>query len=132
MSKTATSVQLFAEKIEGSEKKDMCDRITASYLIAEVRYYKDGVRNSRTGEVFPRGYRLTLDIRDRGESNGIQFESFMLFDNISLRCQLEDAKMFSAKKLAALAASPAVLEQAQAMKAGALAKWHEKHKTVAA
>ena len=120
MSKSAQRKELWAVQISET-KPDGPSQTKATYVIGEVAYYKDAMRNTRTGEVFPRGYRLNVDIRDRGQSsNGFTFESFILFESIHVRRQLEEAKMFSAKKLEALAVDPKVLQLAEELKAEAL------------
>ncbi|MDH5667841.1 MAG: hypothetical protein OEY86_07520 [Nitrospira sp.] len=121
MSKSAQRKELWAVQISETTQ-DGQSQTNATFVIAEVAYYKDRMRNTRTGEVFPRGYRVNVDIRDRGHSStGFSFESFMLFQSINVRRHLEEAKMFSAKKLEAFAIDPTVLQLAEELKAEALA-----------
>lgn len=121
------TIEVFAEKIEGSESETASD-IKAEYVIGKVDYTKGGLSYATYKRV-PRGYRLIVTIRERGRSKtgGFSTESFVMFGGINRGEFIEEAKMFSAKKLDTLSKSPAVLVRLQELKAEALAEWKTKH-----
>jgi hypothetical protein len=120
-----TTKELDVTMIDGTMRTEYGEQ-KATYLITELRYRKDGVRNSRTGEVFPRGYELHVDIRDRGYGKVFMSESFMLFDCISVKRHIEPANAFSAKRFAALQTDPKVLAIATELQQLALEQWTAK------
>lgn len=121
-----TSKELDVTKIDGTDREEY-EETKATYLITELRYRKDGVRNTRTMEVFPRGYELHVDIRDRSYGAEFMSESFVMCgDSISLRRHIEPAKMFSQKRFEALAVDSTVLAVATGMRKLALEQWTAK------
>lgn len=121
------AIEVFAEQIEGSES-ETASEIKAEYVIGKVDYTKGGLSYA-TYQRVPRGYRLIVTIRARGTSKngGYSTESFVMFGGINKGEFIEEAKMFSAKKLEALSKAPAVLVRLQELKAEALAEWKAKH-----
>lgn len=125
MSNSKTTKELDVTMIAGTVREEYGEQ-KATYLITELRYRKDGVRNSRTGEVFPRGYELHVDIRDRSYGRIFMSESFMLFDCISFKRHIEPAKVCNQKRFEALTTDAKVLEVAKELRALALEQWTAK------
>ena len=125
MVKGITKVELFADKIEGSDRLSVSGRPEADYLVGEVSYTKGGI-NYFSGNVSRRSYRITVQMQTRGDG----FTSFMIGGGICQSQWVEDAKMFSGKRLAKLAQDPAILERLQTLKADCLAIYRAKHPQV--
>lgn len=125
MSNSKTTKELDVTMIDGTLRTEGSEQ-TGTFVITELRYRKDGVRNSRTGEVFPRGYELHVDIRDRSYGKVFMSESFMLFDNISVKRHIEPAKVCNQKRFEALTTDAKVLEVAKELHALALEQWTAK------
>ena len=125
MVKGITKVELFADKIEGSDRLSVSGRPEADYLVGEVSYTKGGI-NYFSGNVSRRSYRITVQMQTRGDG----FTSFMIGGGICQSQWVEDAKMFSGKRLAKLAQDPAILERLQTLKAECLAIYRAKHPQV--
>lgn len=117
-----TKIEVFAEKIEGSEKETQTD-ITADYVIGEVSYTKGGI-NIFSGNRSKRGYLLSVRIANRGTSKCGMFssESFLMFGQIGRAEFLAEAKMFSAKKLEAFATADTVRARMAELKKDVLAQ----------
>ena len=122
--KPQTTVTVFSEKIEGSERTRFAgsEQIEADYLVGEVSYSKGGL-NYFSGGRIQRGYRLMVQMRTRGAG----FESFMIGGGIAKGEFIEEAKMFSAKRLQVLSVTPEILERLQNLKAECLAIYRAKH-----
>ena len=125
MIKGITKVEVFSEKIEGSERKSLSGRDEADNLVGEVSYSKGGL-NYFSGGRIQRGYRLMVQMRTRGAG----FESFMIGGGIAKGEFIEEAKMFSAKRLQVLSVTPEILERLQNLKAECLAIYRAKHGVV--
>lgn len=121
MVKGITKVELFADKIEGSDRLSVSGRPEADYLVGEVSYTKGGI-NYFSGNVSRRSYRITVQMQTRGDG----FTSFMIGGGICQSQWVEDAKMFSGKRLAKLAQDPAILERLQTLKAECLAIYRQR------
>ena len=126
MSKGITKVELFSEKIEGSDRQSLSGRPEADYLVGEVYYLKGGP-NYFSGGISKRGYRLSVQMQTKGDG----FTSFMIGGGISKGEFIEESTKFSGKRLAALAQDPAILARLQEIKAYCLALYQEKHQTEA-
>lgn len=124
-----TSVEVFAEVIPGTEVETVTE-IKADYIIGEVDYTKGGLSYTTYKQV-ARGYRLSVMIRTRGRSKtgGFSSEAFVMFGGINKGEFIEEAKMFSGKRLAALAQDATILERLQNLKAECLAIYRAKHQT---
>ncbi len=122
--KPQTTITVFSEKIEGSERTRFAgsEQIEADYLVGEVSYSKGGL-NYFSGGRIQRGYRLMVQMRTRGAG----FESFMIGGGIAKGEFIEEAKMFSAKRLQALSVTPEILERLQNPQGGMLAIYRAKH-----
>ena len=125
MIKGITKVEPFSEKIEGSDRQSASQRSEADYLVGEVSYSKGGP-NYFSGGYLRRGYRLSVQMQTKGEL----FTSFMIGGGIAKGEFIEEAKMFSGKRLAALAQDPAIVARLQALKAECLAIYRAKHAQV--
>ena len=124
MIKGVTKVELFAEKIEGSEEVEF-GQPAAQFLVGEVSYSKGGT-NYFSGGYTKRGYRLMVHMRKRSARS----ESFVIGGGIGKGEFIEEAKMFSAKRLEVLSHDPAILERLQNLKAECLAIYRAKHAQV--
>lgn len=126
-----TSVEVFAEVIPGTEVETETE-IKADYIIGEVDYTKGGLSYTTYKQV-ARGYRLSVMIRTRGisKTGGFSSESFVMFGGINKGEFIEEAKMFSAKRLQALSVEASILERLQNLKAECLAIYRAKHQTEA-
>ena len=126
--KPQTTIMVFSEKIEGSERTRFTgsEQIVADYLVGEVSYSKGGL-NYFSGGRIQRGYRLMVQMRTRGA----RFESFMIGGGIAKGEFIEEAKMFSAKRLQALSVEASILERLQNLKAECLAIYRATHQTEA-
>jgi hypothetical protein len=120
-----TTKELDVTRIAGTEREEYGEQ-KATYLITELAYRKDDVINRRTGETFPRGYELHVDIRDRGYGKHFMSESFCLFESISLKRHIEPAKVCNQKRFEALTTDAKVLEAAKELRALALEQWTAK------
>ena len=126
MIKGITKVELFSEKIEGSDRQSASQRSEADYLVGEVSYTKGGI-NYFSGNRTRRGYRVSVQMQTKGDG----FTSFMIGGGICQSQWIEDATKFSGKRLASLAHDPAILERLQSLKAECLAIYRAKHQTEA-
>ena len=122
MIKGITKVELFSEKIEGSDRQSLSGRPEADYLVGEVYYLKGGP-NYFSGGISKRGYRLSVQMQTKGDG----FTSFMIGGGIAKGEFIEEAKAFSAKRLAVLVQDPAILERLQTLKAECLAIYRATH-----
>ncbi len=120
--KPQTTITVFSEKIEGSERKSLSGRDEADYLVGEVSYTKGGI-NYFSGNVSKRGYRISVQMQTKGDG----FTSFMIGGGICQSQWVEEAKMFSAKRLQVLSVTPEILERLQNLKAECLAIYRAKH-----
>lgn len=107
-----TSITVVNEKLEGSDRESMSGRPEADYLVGEVSYSKGGM-NYFSGRQSQRGYRIMVQLRTRGEG----FESFMIGGGIAKGEFIEEAKMFSAKRLQALSQDATVFGSVLRLKA---------------
>ena len=117
-----TTITIFRDLIPGSERLSLSGRPEADYLVGEVDYTKGGT-NYFSGNRTRRGYRISVQLRTRGEG----FESFMIGGGICQSQWVEEAKMFSAKRLQALSVDASILERLQNLKAECLAIYRAKH-----
>lgn len=125
MIKGITKVELFAEKIEGSEEIEF-GQLAAQFLVGEVSYSKGGA-NYFSGGYSKRGYRIRVMMETRGGG----WTSFTIGGGIGKGEFIEEAKMFSAKRLQALSVEASILERLQNLKAECLAIYRAKHQTEA-
>lgn len=79
------------------------------YLVSSI-FYQLGGQSWVTYKTEPRGYYLSTRIETRSTRNGMSITSFELFTG-GLKSLIEEARMFSAKKLAALEVSTPELER---------------------
>ena len=131
--KPQTTIKIFSDLIPGSERKRYAgsEDIEADFLVGEVDDTKGGT-NYFSGNRTRRGYRISVQMRTKGESgNGIVFESFMLGGGICQSQWIEDATKFSAKRLQALSVEASILERLQNLKAECLAIYRATHQTEA-
>lgn len=124
--KTKQDVELFAEKIEGTDE-DYMGRPCAQYLVGSVSYSKGGP-NYFSGGYIRRGYRLSVHMQQRGAT----FTSFTIGGGIGKGEFIEETKAFSAKRLEALSHDPAILDRLQALKAECLAIYRQRAMATAA
>lgn len=120
-----TTKELDVTMIDGTLRTEGSEQ-TGAFVITELRYRKDGIINQRTGETFPRGYEVHVDIRDRSYGKAFMSESFILFDNISVKRHIEPAKVCNQKRFEALTTDAKVLEVAKELRALALEQWTAK------
>ena len=125
MIKGITKVEVFSEKIEGSERKSLSGRDEADYLVGEVSYTKGGI-NYFSGNVSKRGYRISVQMQTKGDG----FTSFMIGGGIWQSQWVEEAKMLSGKRLAALVMDETIRARLQNLKAECLAIYRAKHGVV--
>ncbi len=125
--KPQTTITVFAEKIEGSDRARYAgsEQMEADYLVGEVSYSKGGV-NYWSGGYTKRGYRFMVQMRTRGAG----FESFTIGGGIAKGEFIEEAKMFSAKRLQALSTDATILGRILNLKAECLAIYRAKHPQV--
>jgi hypothetical protein len=120
--KPQTTITVFSEKIEGSERKSLSGRDEADYLVGEVSYTKGGI-NYFSGNVSKRGYRISVQMQTKGDG----FTSFMIGGGICQSQWVEEAKMLSGKRLAALVMDETIRARLQTIKAECLAIYRAKH-----